>query len=293
MKVTNKHNLPQPFVDLVSFDDYSGHDSDYTTTSLLRPPRIAELSRRNWDKMEEDASDLVWRMSGQTKHVVLERIAKQDPLRYTAEKRLYMLFMVDGVTFKISGQIDLHDSTDQVLYDWKETSIWKVLMGDQKEWEAQANINTYLARANSYFILKLENIAFLKDWKMRDSEQKPDYPPSAIQSCPLPMWHESRTKAFIEGRIRLHEAAKIELPLCTDEERWAKPEKFALMKKGQKRAVRLYETEAEAQQVIEDTLLDANKLRVEHRPGESTRCKFFCGCLPFCQQGQELIQEEV
>lgn len=287
MKVTNRFSLPQPFVDLVSFDDYTGHGSDYTTTGLLRPPRIAELSRANWDKMEEDASDLVWRMSGQTKHVVLERIAKQDPLRYLAEERLHHVVTVDGKDYNLSGQIDLYDFKDATLYDWKETSIWKVVMGDQKEWEQQANINLYLAQQNNFTIDRVVNIAFLKDWKKRDADQKQDYPPSAIQACPLGIWPDGVAEAFIRGRIRLHEAAKEKLPECSEEDRWAKPEKYALMKKGQKRAVKLYDSED-----LANAAVTGPKHFVEYRAGESTRCRFYCGCLPFCQQGRELIQEE-
>lgn len=285
MKITNKYNLPQPFVDLVSFDDYSGHDSDYTTTSLLRPPRIAELSRRNWDKLEEDASDLVWRMSGQTKHVVLERIAKMNPDRYVAEKRLYI--QING--FKVSGQIDLLDRETTTLYDWKETSIWKLMVGDKEEWTAQANTNLMLARENGHEINHLENIVFLKDWKMRDAAQKQDYPEASIQSCPLSMWPLDKTRAFVEERIVAHEAARIELPLCSTEERWSKPGKWALMKKGQKRAVKLYDTEEQAQSSI---LQGAVKpYYVEHRPGENTRCEFYCSVSQHCQQFRDIMEE--
>jgi hypothetical protein len=309
MKVTNKHNLPQPFVDLVSFDDYTGHGSDYTTTGLLRPPRIVALSRKNWDTMEEDAVDMVWRMSGQTKHVVLERIAKQDPIRYKAEVRLHMTVTVDGKDFSISGQIDLFDAETSTLYDWKETSVWKIVMGDRAEWTAQGNINLYLARKHDYEIDRLENIAFLKDWKMRDASQKDDYPQAAIQVCPLPIWPEAKTVSFIEERIRLHEAAKEKLPLCSDEDRWAKPEKWALMKKGQKRAVKLYDELEPARdamffaahdghmslqeaKAINPETMKLGRYHVEHRLGESTRCLYYCSVAPFCSQFREIMQDQ-
>ena len=56
--------------------------------------------------------------------------------------------VMPGTGAKISGQFDLFDKQDGTLYDWKETSVWKFLLGDTEEWEQQANINLYLMRMN-------------------------------------------------------------------------------------------------------------------------------------------------
>lgn len=287
MRVTNRFKLPQPFVDAVSYDSYDKGNADYSTTGLLKPARISELMRRNGDRLEEDAADLVFRMSGQVRHVVLERIAKMNPERYMVEKRFFM--DIDGV--KVGGQIDLYDIEDQWLYDWKETSIWKIQLGDQDDWTQQAAINTLLLRRNGIEIKGITNIAFLKDWKKREADRKQDYPQSAVRACPLPMWPEEKALAFVRERIAAHEAAKVSLPLCSDEERWARPERWALMQKGKKRALKLYETEAQAQAALEDQQ-ERQKHRIEHRPGEQIRCLFYCPVSQYCQQFRELMQEK-
>jgi hypothetical protein len=288
VKITNTYGLPQPFVDAVTYDDYQkGQEpSDFSTTGLLRPARIAALSKANWDKMEEDASERVWRLSGQAKHMVLERIGKQNPTRYRIEERLYTEF--EG--FKLSGQIDLLDREDSTLYDWKETSVWKVIVGDQIEWEQQANINFWLARRNGIEVKRLCNIAFLKDWKKRQAVKK-DYPPVGIQACPLPIWGTDKTEAFIRERIAAHVEARIKLPDCTPAERWDSPHVFAVKKKGTKRAMNggLHDT-LEAAERFAGTI--ALPTEIEERLGESVRCLFYCPVVAFCSYGREQLQAQ-
>ena len=144
MKLTNKFNLPEPFVAAVSSDDYERGGAEYTATELIKPSRIVAYSRKYDKEMSEDASDRVWRFQGQTKHVVLERIAKANPSRYIVEERFEAIMPETGA--KISAKSDLYDKETHILYDWKETSVWKFMMGDTEEWEQQANINLYLMR---------------------------------------------------------------------------------------------------------------------------------------------------
>ena len=46
MKLTNRFNLPEPFVAAVSSDDYERGDAEYTTTELIKPSRIVAYSRK-------------------------------------------------------------------------------------------------------------------------------------------------------------------------------------------------------------------------------------------------------
>jgi hypothetical protein len=41
-----------------------------------------------------------------------------------------------------------------------------------------------------------------------------------------------------------------EVPPCTPEERWGRPTRFAVMKQGQKRAVRVFDTREEAEAYV-------------------------------------------
>ena len=202
--ITNIFGLPQPFVDLVSADNYSSGEADITTTSLFQPPKIRELIRRHGDKITEDASDRVWTMLGTANHWVLEQIAKRNPERYVTEERFYM--DVDGV--KLGGQIDLYDKQEQVLYDYKVSSVYKALSDDKFDWTAQAAINTLLLEHNGYPVKRAAIILVMKDWKLRDSKIKADYPKCAIVEIKLEPWKPEETFAYIKSRINLHQQAK-------------------------------------------------------------------------------------
>lgn len=286
MNITNKYGLPKPFVDLVSESDYSAGEADITTTSLFQPPKIRELTKRHGEKITEDASDRVWVMLGSANHWVLEQIAKRDPERYIAEHRYYA--DIDGV--KLGGQIDLYDKEEQILYDYKVSSVYKAMSDDHFDWTAQASVNKMLLEHNGIPVKRAAIILVMKDFKLRDSKIKADYPKCAVQEIKLNTWGEVETLAWVKSRITLHEKAKTltddEIPICTPEERWEKPTVWAVLpKEGAKRAVNggLYESESEA-------LLHAKRISgaVERRDGSSTRCENYCRVREFCQYGKQL-----
>lgn len=285
--ITNIYNLPQPFVDLVSEDTYSKGESDITTTGLAQPPKIAELTRRHGSEITMDCSEKVWTMLGTANHYVLEQIAKRNPERYVAESRFY--FEVDGV--KLGGQIDLFDRETETLWDYKVSSVYKAMSDDKIDWVRQANVNKLLCERNGIFPKKLAILLVMKDWRRKDAEFKADYPKCAIQEIPLPIWHESETLAYIKSRIALHNAAKLieeddAIPVCTEEERWAKPTTWAVLKeKGAKRAVNggIFESQSEAELFVKK-----HGGYIERRQGEETRCLHFCQVRKWCGFGKHL-----
>ena len=281
MKLTNKFNLPEPFVAAVAADEYERGKSDYTTTELIKPVRILAYTRQHWDDMVEDVSDRLWAFQGQTKHIVLERIARSDPLRYIAEMR-YDTEMPGGR--KISGKIDLFDRDDRTLYDWKETSVWKFIIGDTKEWEQQGNVNLYLMRMNDVLVKRLVNIAMLKDWKARMARttKKKEYPKCAMNVKELPMWTVGEQQEYILKRIAAHDKAAAEPPVCTKEERWQRDAEYAVMKRGKKNAVERVGNSDLAE--AKASLLGPGYY-VQERKVEPVRCLDFCPVWKWCDFG--------
>ena len=287
MKITNKFNLPQPFVDLVSGDTYSKGESDITTTGLAQPPKIAELTRRHSGEITMDASEKVWTMMGTANHYVLEQIALRNPERYVTEQRFYL--DIDGV--KLGGQIDLFDRETETLWDYKVSSVYKAMSDDKLEWTKQANVNKLLCEHNGFHPKKLAILLVMKDWKRKEAEFKADYPKCAIQEIPIPIWREEETLAYIKSRINLHNAAKLievedAIPVCTEEERWAKPTTWAVLKeRGAKRAVNggIYELESEA-------IAHAKRISgaIEKRDGSNPRCENYCQVRQWCNFGRSL-----
>ena len=300
MKVTNKFNLPEPFVAAVSADDYERGDAEFTATELIRPSRINVLMKRHAADIVEDVSDRVWAFQGQTKHVVLERIARNkfdDPEkypggRYLIEQRFETVMPVTGA--KVSGKIDLFDYKDGTLYDWKETSVWKFMVGDTTEWEQQANINLFLMRMNGFAVQKLVNIALLKDWKAREARfgRKPDYPKCAVHVMPLPMWSAGQAQSYINERVEKMRAEEKNPPICTKAERWQRDASFALMRTDRKRAIKLFMDKDQAEAAMLQAMRaappgDSKKFFIETRQAEPVRCLDFCAVQMFCDFGTE------
>ena len=283
MKITNKTNLPEIIEEWAAYDNYNRGVAEFTTTELLKPERVLALERKHREEIEVDITDLAWRMSGQAKHIIFQHIAEQNPLRYIAEQRFTMA--VAGTT--ISGQLDLYDTKEQTLYDYKESKVWKKILGDADEWIQQANINAFLCyNIGNFEVKRLENIVIFKDWSMRMAQRDKDYPQEPIKTWPLPLWDRNLTLQFIQKRVSLHQKALSngELPLCSPAERWQRPAKWAVMKRGRKTAVKLFDSFIEAQAFI-DEASDGKVLSIEERKAEDTRCMFYCDVAGFCPHG--------
>ena len=90
---------------------------------------------------------------------------------------------------------------------------------------------------------------------------------------------------FLQQRISLHEYAAImcdnKLPYCTPDEMWERPEKYAIIKRGNKRASTLVDTEEEAKERLRSF---SKEYQIEHRPGQRVRCESYCEVSKWCNQ---------
>lgn len=269
-KITNNAGLPEALVKAVENDGYSKGESDYSTTGLIKPSRIIALEKQYADEITEEAADRIYALIGKLGHSILEHAGTADII----EKRLF--WDIAGKT--ISGQVDVVDGS--ILEDWKFCSIYTAKDGVKDEWVAQASVNRFLCRKNGITITASRYIAIYRDWSKPASLRDKDYPKYQVQVFPIDLWSMEDTEKWIIERINSHEAANLALPLCTDDERWAKAPKFALMKKGRKKAVKLYDVEAWAKN---DAGSDP-QLYIEYRPSESIRCLHYCAVADHCQQ---------
>ena len=282
--LTNKQALPDVIVRAVSNDTYSRGISDITVTQLIDSPKAVALKKNHGHEIVEDASDRIWSLLGQAVHSVLERAADKSDL---VEQRIYQ----DVLNWKLGGQFDLF--SDEVLYDFKVTSVWKIVNlknGCDPQWEAQLNVLAWLLRQNGVDPKRLAIIAILRDWSKHKSRDH-GYPSDQVVEVQVPLWNLAKQTDYVVSRVALHQEAQDpekEMPLCTPEERWAKPDVFAVMKKGRKSAVKLYDNFEDAS---EHALTDS-MFHVEHRKGGSVRCESYCSAAPFCSQYMDELRNE-
>ena len=285
MMFTNLNNLPDPVVKALSSDDYNSGAVNSSVTTLIDSPQIKILSRKHKEDITIDVSERVWSLLGTSVHNMFEAHASGN---YLSEERLFT--EVNG--WKISGAIDIQKTEEDgsvTILDYKCTSVWSIIFG-KDSWDEQLNFYAYLVRkCKNLQVNKLQIVAVLRDWKQSEAEFKPDYPKSPIVIVDVPLWPTSQQDEFVEERVRIHQQAEQDylndepIQKCSEAERWARPAKYAVMKKGRKRAIKLHDDELEALGHCE-TLGSGHS--VEFRKGESVRCEKYCAVARFCPQFQ-------
>ena len=267
MNITNTFNLPESIVNVLS----KGHKpvaNRFSASDIINPPWMRWLKERNYDRIEQDVSDMLWLLLGSSVHYILEGGSPDNAL---AEEK--MIVDLDG--FTIVCIPDLWHNGE--ISDWKVTSAYSFILGDKPEWEKQLNIYKWMYVKHGFETNKLTINAILRDWTKSKALANKDYPQIAFQSVDIPAWDDSKTEKMIRDWIR-----ELDMPMpCDDVARWARPTTWAVMKKGNKKALRVLDTKDNAQQwMITNTYQD--KFYIQERPGEYIRCKDYCQVREFC-----------
>jgi len=288
MIITNVHNVPEQFIRVAQNNKYSKGDADISVTTLIDSPRINILKQRHEDQMQRDITDMTFSMVGTAVHQMLEDTDEKPNEVY--EERLYQ----NVFDWVLSGAIDVqkYEADGSVsIMDYKVCTAWAV-MNDKPDWEKQLNCYAWLVtRSKQLPVKKLQIIAIIRDFNRRKSQRERDYPNANIQVIDVPLWDFEEQSNYIANRVFLHKNAQTDfindIPLCSDEERWAKPAKWAVMKKGRKSAVKLFDDPKLAELYMKEQK-GADALYLEERPSELTRCcENFCGVAQFCSQFEE------
>jgi hypothetical protein len=271
---TNRFNLPLPLASAIQFSDYD-RVGDISVTGLIESPRMRELARRHDAEITEDVSEGIWRLIGSVGHKILERANTHNHL---AEERLTRRIL--GWT--VSGKPDLL-GPEMVLDDYKFVSVYALLLGAKQEWEQQvAGLYPWLYRHNGFDVAHSRIVAILRDWAKTRAAREPDYPQVGVMVREYKVWPAEEQEAFAAKRVLLHQAAaKLaddDLPECTPEERWQRPDMWAVKKSANKKAYRVFDNEAAALALAEEK----KEMAVEFRRGASVRCQSYCRVAQFC-----------
>lgn len=293
MKLTNAMNLPQPFVTAVE-GDYRYTDKRYSVTAILKGTREAILQRRHDDEITNDVADMVWAIFGTAVHSILE--GGEESESQIKENKL-AVDLPNG--YQLSGIFDLYDDATGTVTDYKTASVWKIKFGCWDNWEPKPGEFADWRKQTLYYCWMLRQIGFdahrgeivalLKDHSKTKAKIN-EHPP-------LPVWQirwdftdkdfdqaEAEIMAKFAEIERCEQLPDEELPLCSEDDRWTRPGKYAVMKPGRKSAIRLYDNEAEAE---ERAQAEGKGCYVEHRPGSDPKCMDYCSACEFCTYWQE------
>jgi len=263
MRITNHYNLPEAMLNVMG-QFRKPQEKRISVTELVGAPLIRHLRMKHWDELEEDASELLWALLGQSVHYALE---KGTPLDGLEEERLETQMI--GIT--ISGRSDLWHRN--IIEDYKVTSVYAFLLGEKPDWERQLNVYAYLWAMNGFDVTGLKIRAILRDWVKSKTFQDEDYPKIPFHTVDIPLWPIEKTASYIQERIVKHLAEPEE---CTPEEKWSRPTTYAVIKKGNKRASRVFDVMEEAEAYAKEGY------EIIERQGMDVRCEQYCQVRAFC-----------
>lgn len=306
MKLTNRLGLPKPIVSALT-SKYSITPNRYSVTTVLKDPTNVVLSRRHGDEVESDVSEQIWALFGQGFHAVLEKASEGN---LVSELFLTAPVLAEAT---LSGRIDLYDPDKKTLSDYKTTSVWKVINNDFEDYRKQLMMYAWLMTKNGYEVEKVEAVLALKDHSKAKARFDKGYPnfPIYVKSWDVTDKELKETEDFIIRQLTaIKEAEKLEdskLPPCSLEFRWNNGDKFAVKKKGNKRAVRVLDSMDQALEYVsshplffnadkeirpEDMDFEKSGYVIEVRPGENKRCNEYCSISAFCPFYKELLKGE-
>ena len=291
--LTNKMNLPQPFVDAAT-SHHQYKPNRYSVTEVLGGTCEAILKRRHQGEGEEDVADRVWAIFGTAVHKVLQEAeATESQLQEN-----WLSVPIRGTKYELSGIFDLYDDSTKTVTDWKTCATWKVIFGDFDDWRKQTLMYCWMLRQLDIDARRGEIVAIMRDHNMRKAKTEKGYPKHPVYRIGWDFEEEDFDRA-VDGvlewfrNIAAQEGlTDDELQPCSPEERWHKPDKWAVMRKGQKRAVKLFDDEEKALSFM-DWLANqpSNKgrgLYIEFREGEDIKCQSYCPVAQFCPHGKTL-----
>ena len=292
MIITNKLNMPDAFVKAIQ---NSRHNADkcLSATTLLKGTKEIILTDRHFDEITIDASDEVWSVFGTAVHSILEH---QEDEAFKEES--FSVPVWEGSEWKITGKVDRYDMKNETIEDWKTASVWKVIYKDFEDWRMQGLIYAWLLKQSGLNVRHIRFVALLKDFSKTEAKRNPDYPQAPVYIYE----YDVNDTWLVDAEMRAHKKAMSviqnwetkddEIEPCSEEERWATPTKWAVMKEGRKTAVKVCSTEEEAQDFIEDLEKDKDKHFIEERKGQDKKCSDYCPCAPFCSYYKETHKSE-
>ena len=295
--VTNKYNLPLPLYRALAADIYDRH-GDISATELIKPTQAVILRRRHENEITVEAMDRFFSLRGTALHYAIEKAKLQGSI---IEERCLVPYKDITISMKVDYMWQ-HKPGEYELLDWKSTRIQTIQNGPRSEWVIQLNEYQYGMRKRGFNITSLKDVVFLEDWSWHECHIKKlhDYPPAPIVILPISFWTEKRMENWFDQRIKLfRQAMKLpdnKLPECTAQERWAKPDRWAIdQSSGSKKGHAVsggaaFRGKEEALQFLYARSKSAKPAELEFRKGENPRCERYCDVKNFCHQYRTKIK---
>ena len=264
--------LPQSIYNAIvkSANDYDYKGNGISVTRLIDSPYIYWLSKNH--DVEVLASKSLWSLFGTMMHEILSRNSN-----LITEVRFATI--VDGV--ELTGKLDVYDPGPAFIEDYKFLG-WqskKMEPEGKLEYRLQLNVLAYILIKNHFKVNGLKLHYLYRNLSEFDL-LKHDTPDKMIETIEVPIMPD--IESYIKKRIALYKDVVLynKMPdVCTLSERWGS-RKWAVVKKGNTKATKLYETYDEA---IDDCNQRGSAYEVQERLNDFVRCKAYCSYNSVCR----------
>uniref|UniRef100_A0A6M3IYX4 PD-(D/E)XK nuclease superfamily protein n=1 Tax=viral metagenome TaxID=1070528 RepID=A0A6M3IYX4_9ZZZZ len=289
---------------------------DYIGVSaLMGAPLPRYLHARYWHQLEVKASETMNALQGQMGHLLFDKVETDT------ETEIHLKVEFEGT--RIMGVADYYDPKLLTLGDAKFKQVNAVTATNirgTKDLETQLNIYCWMARRQGLTVEHLQGDIYINGWVVYKAYGDSAYPKAPYLKLSIPVWEEPFTANYVRERLNVHDtraikmlrgigvtsvpdldegmkirldAAMLEIPVCTDEERFMQPTKWAVMREGQKKAVKLFDRRHEAWEYIGAQAPGIKiKLSATERKGGYMKCLWYCNVAKFCPHNKTLDKNE-
>lgn len=284
MQITNKLGLPSTFKSMVD-NNYEYKDKQYGVTSLLNDSlRETILKRRHHNEIVQDVADMIWLIVGNGIHYVLEQ--SQEETHELKEEYLRVEVIPE---YRVSGKADLYNEQLKKVIDYKTCSVWKIVYGDYADWRKQTLIYCWMFNKLGFEANTGEIVAIMKDHSKTKAKVDPSYPQFPVQTITFNFTEKDfiEMEEYLMNKFdeikKLEDVPDDELPLCSLNDRFNSGDKYAIKKKKNKRALRVYDDVYAAHEHLDSFSEEEVKdYEIETRKGEDKKCLEYCSVCEFC-----------
>ena len=282
--LTNEMGLPQPFVDAATSDHrYKKHR--YSVTEVLGGTCEAVLKRRHQGEGDSDVADYVWAIFGSAVHKILEQAQETD----SQLKENWLSVPVGIEDYELSGIFDLYDDSTGTVTDYKTAGTIKWQKQDFEDYRRQTLAYCWMLRKSGFDAKNGEIVMLLRDWSKSKARFEKDYPKRQVQKVSWSfdnsdfMEIEKHITRWFENVAQQETIPDDSLEPCSQEQRWHRDDKWAVIKDGVKRATRVLDSEKSAEALRADLEKKSGKrYHIEFRRGEDVKCEMYCSVSEFC-----------
>jgi len=281
--MTNNFGYPDFLYKVLACEHYSGAKTkqDFSVTQFNDPANMTLLKNRHKDEIVKDVSDLYAIILGVGFHLLCEETLGKEAMYITEERR----FIEIGGKI-VSGQFDLYIPEEKLLIDFKVTKASSYMYGTrQPQYDMQMNLNRYILQAHGLQVDKMQIVELYRDFDKASVTRNSKYPLSAFNIIDCNFMTDAAIEhtllQYIQDYNQISQLPDDKLPVCSSDDRWERDHKYAVMKHGNKRAIRVFDNQNEAN-TYRDLNCNLEETYIEHRPATPTRCLDWCEVNKYC-----------